>query len=130
MRKFIITVNNKTYEVEVEEVGEEVSTRENKTISPKLAKTAPEAPKAPAKPIPQTPAASAGSEVVESPLPGNIWEILVKEGQEVKSGDVLLILEAMKMENEILSPKDGIVRSIATQEGAAVNTGDKLVVID
>ena len=114
MRKFIITVNNKTYEVEVEEVGEEVSTGQNKTISPKLAKTEPEAPKAPAKPIPQTPAASAGSEVVESPLPGNIWEILVKEGQEVKSGDVLLILEAMKMENEILSPKDGIVRSIAT----------------
>jgi biotin carboxyl carrier protein len=63
-------------------------------------------------------------------MPGNIWKILVKEGQEVKEGDVLLILEAMKMENEITSPKDGVVGSILTQEGAAVNTGDKLVLID
>ncbi len=117
MRKFIITVNNKTYEVEVEEVS-----------TPPKAVT--EAPKVTPKPVSQTPTTSTESEVVESPLPGNIWKILVKEGQEVKTGDVLLILEAMKMENEILSPKDGIVGSIATQEGAAVNTGDKLVVID
>ncbi|NMA48657.1 MAG: biotin/lipoyl-binding protein [Tissierellia bacterium] len=130
MRKFIITVNNKTYEVEVEEVGEEVSIPAKKQVAPEASKSAPIAAKVEAKPISQTPVASAGSEVVESPLPGNIWEILVKEGQEVKSGDVLLVLEAMKMENEILSPKDGIVASIATQEGAAVNTGDKLVVID
>jgi biotin carboxyl carrier protein len=74
--------------------------------------------------------ASAGQEIIESPMPGNIWKILVKEGQEVKSGDVLLILEAMKLENEILAPRDGKVASITTSEGSAVNTGDKLVIMD
>ena len=60
-------------------------------------------------------------------MPGNIWKIEVKEGQQVKSGDVLLILEAMKMENEIMAPVDGIVASIHVAEGAAVNSGDVLV---
>lgn len=129
MRKFIITVNNKTYEVEVEEVGEEVAIPTKNQVSPSVPKAAAMAPKTP-DPVTQTPVTSIESEIVLSPLPGNVWEILVKEGQEVKSGDVLLILEAMKMENEILSPKDGIVANIGTQKGAAVNTGDKLVVID
>lgn len=131
MRKFNITVNGKSYEVEVEEVGAPASS------APKAAPKAPAAPaaaapkaapKAEAKPAPV--AASAGQEVVEAPMPGNIWKVLVKEGQEVKEGDVLLILEAMKMENEILSPKDGVVSKLATSEGAAVNTGDQLVILD
>jgi len=63
-------------------------------------------------------------------MPGNIWKILVAEGQEVKEGDNLLILEAMKMENEILAPRDGKVASIVTKEGLAVNTGDQLVIIE
>ena len=130
MRKFNITVNGKSYEVEVEEVGAPASS------SPKAAKapaasagSAPKsAPKTESKPAPV--AASADQEVVEAPMPGNIWKILVKEGQEVKEGDVLLILEAMKMENEIVSPKDGVVSKLATSEGAAVNTGDQLVIVD
>jgi biotin carboxyl carrier protein len=125
MRKFIINVNGNSYEVEVEEVGgasQPVSRPAPKAAAPAAAASAPKA--APAQ------AASAGQEIIESPMPGNIWKILVKEGQEVKSGDVLLILEAMKMENEILAPRDGKVASITTSEGSAVNTGDKLVIMD
>ena len=68
--------------------------------------------------------------MVEAPMPGNIWKIVANEGDEVKSGDVLLILEAMKMENEIVAPRDGKVVKITTTEGATVNTGDKLVIIE
>ena len=133
MRKFNITVNGKSYEVEVEEVGAPASSAPKAApkapAAPAAAAPAPKAaPKAEAKPAPV--AASAGQEVVEAPMPGNIWKVLVKEGQEVKEGDVLLILEAMKMENEILSPKDGVVSKLATSEGAAVNTGDQLVILD
>ena len=128
MRKFIINVNGNSYEVEVEEVGGVVSAPK---AAPKAAPAAaaPTAPKAAPKAAPAV-AASAGQEVVDAPMPGNIWKILVKEGQEVKSGDVLLILEAMKMENEIVAPRDGVVASLTTSEGAAVNTGDKLVILD
>ncbi len=128
MRKFIINVNGNSYEVEVEEVGGVVSAPK---AAPKAAPAAaaPAAPKAAPKAAPAV-AASAGQEVVDAPMPGNIWKILVKEGQEVKSGDVLLILEAMKMENEIVAPRDGVVASLTTSEGAAVNTGDKLVILD
>lgn len=131
MRKFIINVNGNSYEVEVEEVGGVVSAPK---AAPKAAPVAtpaaaPSAPKAAPKAAPAV-AASAGQEVVDAPMPGNIWKTLVKEGQEVKSGDVLLILEAMKMENEIVAPRDGVVASLTTSEGAAVNTGDKLVILD
>lgn len=131
MRKFIINVNGNSYEVEVEEVGGVVSAPKAapKAAPAAAAPTAPAAPKAAPKAAPAV-AASAGQEVVDAPMPGNIWKILVKEGQEVKSGDVLLILEAMKMENEIVAPRDGVVASLTTSEGAAVNTGDKLVILD
>lgn len=139
MRKFIINVNNKSYEVEVEEVGETTQVTPKKTApvqqaapAPKAApvkQTAPAAKVAPIASAPKT-EARADQEVVDSPMPGNIWEVLVKEGQEVKEGEVLLILEAMKMENEITSPRAGVVASILTEKGAAVNTGDKLVLID
>lgn len=132
MRKFMINVNGNSYEVEVEEVtgGASVSTTKA-------------APVAAAQPVASTPKAapapkvekkevvvSQGQEVIEAPMPGNIWKIVVSEGDQVKSGDVLLILEAMKMENEIVAPRDGIVASINTTTGASVNTGEKLVVLD
>lgn len=131
MRKFIINVNGNSYEVEVEEVGGVVSAPKAASKAAPVATpaAAPSAPKAAPKAAPAV-AASAGQEVVDAPMPGNIWKILVKEGQEVKSGDVLLILEAMKMENEIVAPRDGVVASLTTSEGAAVNTGDKLVILD
>lgn len=129
MRKFIINVNGNSYEVEVEEVSNSGVTERPaapKTVSP-APKVAPAPqPKAEKKEI----AVSQGQEVVEAPMPGTILSVNVKEGDTVKSGDILLILEAMKMENEILAPRDGVVASIATSASALVNTGDKLVVLD
>lgn len=131
MRKFMINVNGNSYEVEVEEVGVDSSVQRPatpvKAAAPVQAAPAPKAaPKVEKKEV----VVSAGQEVIEAPMPGNIWKIEVKEGDSVKAGDTLLILEAMKMENEILAPRDGVVSSINTTTGATVNTGDKLVVLD
>ena len=132
MRKFMINVNGNSYEVEVEEVTEGGQVSKPKAQAPKA--QAPKTSATKAAPAPKVEkkevVVSAGQEVIEAPMPGNIWKIVAKEGDEVKAGDILLILEAMKMENEILAPRDGIVSSINTTEGSAVNTGDKLVVID
>jgi biotin carboxyl carrier protein len=134
MRKFIINVNGNSYEVEVEEV--ENSGVTERPAAPKKVSPAPQpvAPKTAPAPQPKTEkkeiAVSQGQEVVEAPMPGTILSVNVKEGDTVKSGDILLILEAMKMENEILAPRDGVVASIATSASDLVNTGDKLVVLD
>ena len=120
MRKFQITVNGQSYEVEVEEVG---------GVSAPAAAPAPvAAPKAAAPAAPKAAAAApAGAEAVNAPMPGNINAVKVAAGQNVKKGDVLVILEAMKMENEIMAPRDGVVASVAVTKGATVNTGDLLV---
>ena len=102
MKKYRVTVNGTAYEVELEE----------------LTGAAP----APA-------AAPAGGEQVTSPMPGTILDIKVSQGASVKKGDVLMILEAMKMENEIMCPCDGKVASINTSKGAAVESGSLLCVI-
>lgn len=132
MRKFIINVNGNSYEVEVEEVGGGAVQRPSAPVAQApVSAPAPAAKPAPApKEEKKEVVVSAGQEVIEAPMPGNIWKIEVKEGDKVKAGDILLILEAMKMENEILAPRDGIVASINTTQGATVNTGDKLVVLD
>lgn len=133
MRKFIISVNGNSYEVEVEEIaGGESKRPAEPSVSPTpVAAPAPKAAPAPApKEEKKEVVVSDGQEIVEAPMPGNIWKIEVKEGDKVKAGDILLILEAMKMENEILAPRDGIVASINTTQGATVNTGDRLVVLD
>lgn len=125
MRKFNITVNGVSYEVEVEEIKDGMQAPAPGAAAP----AAPVAKPATAKPAPaaQPAAAPAGATTIEAPMPGNIWKVEVKEGQAVKAGDVLIILEAMKMENEILAPNDGVVASIHVAEGAAVNGGDVLV---
>lgn len=136
MRKFMINVNGNSYEVEVEEVGvDSVAKPAVKSPTPKAAPApkATPAPKAAAAPKAEPKkevAVSAGQEVIEAPMPGNIWKVLVAEGDTVSEGDTLLILEAMKMENEIVAPRDGTVSNIAVNEGATVNSGDKLVVLD
>lgn len=133
MRKFIINVNGNSYEVEVEEVKGGAQTQRPSAPAPRPAAPAPApaAPKAAPAPAPEKEVAvSAGQEVVEAPMPGNILRIEVQEGKSVKAGEVLLILEAMKMENEILAPRDGKVVSIATTTGSSVNTGDKLIVLE
>ncbi|MFZ5943801.1 MAG: biotin/lipoyl-containing protein [Bacillota bacterium] len=126
MRKFNITVNGKTYEVEVEEVGGvSAPARPAPVAVPKAA--APAAP-APA-PKAEAPAVSGGGESVTAPMPGKVLKVLKPEGSAVKNGEVVMILEAMKMENEITAPTDGTVKQIAAKEGAAVNPGDVLFVI-
>ena len=75
------------------------------------------------------PAVTASGETVAAPMPGNIVKVNVTQGQAVKAGEVLVILEAMKMENEVMAPKDGTVAQVVTQVGAKVETGSPLVVI-
>lgn len=130
MKKYRITVNGNTYEVEVEELNNEI---ERPAYAPAPQPTAPQAaPAAPrpaatsSQPKPQAkPAAAPGA--VTSPMPGTILDVRVKEGDEVKKGQVLMILEAMKMENEIIASSDGKVKTVYVQKGASVNTGDPLV---
>lgn len=133
MKKFNITVNGVSYEVDVEEIKDGAAPAAPAAPRPQAAAPAPAAPAAPkpqAAPAP-TPAVAvpAGGTTVESPMPGNIWKVIVKEGQQVKEGETLIILEAMKMENEIPAPCDGVVASLHVAEGAAVNGGDILVSI-
>ena len=130
--KYKVTLNNRVFEVEVEQ-GEAMLLDEYELAAP-AAPAAPAAAPAAAAPVAQTapavPAAGlAAGEVVKSPMPGNVLKILVSQGQRVKEGDVLLILEAMKMENEVVSTKSGTVAQIAVSQGAVVETGSPLAVI-
>lgn len=125
-----VTLNGKVYEVEVEK-GEAVIQAEYEAALPAAPAAAPAAPVS-AAPAPAAaasaaaPAAQAGAGTVLSPLPGNINEVRFSAGQTVKAGDVVIILEAMKMENEIVAPKAGTLTKIHVQKGAVVNTGDPL----
>ena len=118
MRKFNVTVNGTTYVVEIEELGEGAT-----TAAPVAAPAA--APKAAA----PTAAAPAGANAVKAPFPGNVVKVNVTAGQAVKKGDVLCVIEAMKMENEISAPADGTVASVNVQKGASVATDDVLVTL-
>jgi biotin carboxyl carrier protein len=115
MKKYRVTVNGTVYEIELEE----------------LTGAAPAAPVAApaAAPAPAPAAAPAGGEQVTSPMPGNILAVNVAAGDAVKRGQVLMVLEAMKMENEIMCPCDGRVVSVNTSKGATVESGTLLCVI-
>ncbi|MFZ5754690.1 MAG: biotin/lipoyl-containing protein [Bacillota bacterium] len=128
MKKFNITVNGKTYEVEVEEIGGSAAPAQRPAAPAAASVPAPQAAPAPAPKAAPAPVA-AGAEVITAPMPGKIMSIKVKVGQAVKEGDLVLTLEAMKMENEIFSGATGSVKEIRVSEGAAVNPGDVLVVI-
>lgn len=117
MKKYNVTVNGTSYEITLEVVDE----KDVKATAPAAAKAAPAPAPAPAK--------SANGETVTSPMPGNILSVNVQNGASVKKGDVLMVLEAMKMENEIMSPCDGTVVSVNVQSGASVETGAVLCVI-
>lgn len=128
MRKFIINVNGSSYEVEVEEVGGTPSAAP--AAAPRAAAPAPApaaAPKAAPAPAPAPAAPPAGATNVTAPMPGNIVSVNVSVGQTVNAGDVLCILEAMKMENEIMAPSAGKVVAVSASAGSTVNTGDVLV---
>ena len=129
--KYKVTLNNRVYEVEVEQ-GQAMLIDEYEL-------SAPAAPAAPVVPVaaapaavtaaPAAPVSVAAGEPVKSPMPGNILRIEVSQGQQVNEGDVLMVLEAMKMENEIVAPKSGTIAQIAVSKGAVVETGAVLAVI-
>lgn len=131
--KYKITLKGKTYEVEVEQ-GEAMIVDEYAAYAP--APAAPAAPvavpspaAAPAAPAAAAPAAVAAGTPVASPLPGNVLAVKVSVGDAVKAGQVLMLVEAMKMENEVVAPSDGVVKQIVVNKGATVATGDTLLVI-
>ena len=115
MKNYRVNVNGTEYEVAIEEISAS-EVKKSATAA---------APAAPAAPV----AAGAG-EKITAPMPGNILAVNVAAGQTVKSGDVLMILEAMKMENEIMAPKAGKVTAVNVQKGATVATGDLLCTIE
>ena len=107
MKKYKVNVNGTVYEVEVEAMDAPTAAEEKKESAP----------------------APTGGEQITAPMPGNILKVQVREGESVRKGAVLMILEAMKMENEIMAPCDGKVVSLRVQEGAAVETGTLLCVV-
>ncbi len=123
MRKFLVNVNGTQYEIEVEEMDKPQAAA---APAPAAAK-APEAPKAPE--TPKAAPAPAGGTQVNCPMPGNILSVNVSVGDTVKAGQILMMLEAMKMENEILAPVDGRVSGIAVAKGATVSAGQLLCTI-
>ena len=127
--KYKVTLNGRTYEVEVE-AGKAMLLDEYEAIAPAPVAAAPvaAAPAAPAA-APAAPAVTGSGEAVNAPMPGTILKVNVQNGQAVKEGQVLVVLEAMKMENEIMAPKDGTITAVAVQKGASVDTGAPLVFI-
>lgn len=124
--KYVVTLNGKNYEVEVTECDAVLL-----NVTDAVAAPAPVA--APAAPAAATPAAApavAGDGTkVPSPMPGTILSVSVSVGQAVKTGDVLMVLEAMKMENDIVAPCDGTIKQLLVSKGSTVNTDDVLAVL-
>ena len=122
MRKFNVNVNENMYSVEVEEV----ESVESEVAAPKAAPVAAPAPKAAPAPAPKVNVS--GGSVVKSPMPGTVLSLAVANGATVKKGDKILVLEAMKMENDINANADGVV-TFAVKKGDSVETGSDLAVI-
>ena len=129
--KYKVTLNGRTYEVEVE-AGKAMLLDEYEAIAPAAPAAAPVAAPAvapAAAAAPAAPVVTGAGDAVTAPMPGTILKVNVTNGQAVKAGQVLVVLEAMKMENEIMAPKDGTISQVAVQKGASVDTGAPLVFI-
>lgn len=126
MRKFVINVNGKSYDVEVEEIRDGVAVPAPVVTAAPVAAPAPQA--APAAAPKAT--GAAGSVKIESPMPGTVLKINVKVGDSVEEGQAVAVLEAMKMENDIVAPSAGTVASVNVSVGDSINTGDILVTLN
>jgi pyruvate dehydrogenase E2 component (dihydrolipoamide acetyltransferase) len=134
--KYIVTVNGKQFDVEVEREGG-AKTLSRSPIAPRAPISAPASAPPAASPAPAAPPVSApppqagasGGKSVVSPLPGMVLDVKVSQGDAVKSGQVLLTLEAMKMETEIVAPADGVVASVLVKKGDSVDTDAQLVIL-
>ena len=130
IKKYRIVLDGREHEVEVEEIGSVKSPSVSRPATAAVPAAAPSAsapvPSAPAAPAP---AAGTGGNTITAPMQGRILDVNVKAGDSVKSGQVLLIIEAMKMENEVVAPRDGVVDSVSVSKGDAVVTGDPLVTL-
>ena len=128
MRKFNITVNGNVYEVDVEEIVNGAPVAAPVVSAPVAAPAAAPAPAAPkAAPVAS---GSEGSVKIEAPMPGTVLKVNVKVGDKVSAGDAVVVLEAMKMENEIAAPSDGVVASVNVSQGASVDTGALLITLN
>ena len=125
--KYVVTLNGKDYEVEVDELSEAIVTSVAPTAASAPAAVATQ-PSAPATPAP-APVSGSGT-AVKAPMPGTILKVNVTAGQSVKAGDIMFILEAMKMENEIFAGVDGTVAGISVSAGDSVNSGDVIVSVN
>ena len=133
MKKYNVTVNGTTYEVVVEEVGGVQTVAAPVFTAPApVAAPAPSAPAAAAAPAPAAPKTqgATGANPVSAPMPGTILDVKVSVGQSVKKGDVICVLEAMKMENDIPAPSDGVIASINVQKGASVSANDVIATLN
>jgi biotin carboxyl carrier protein len=129
MQNFRVTVNGKVFEVTVEDMGAEAPARTKEQMAAVTEESIPAPAPMEASPA-KTPAAlSEGDKPVNAPLSGTIMAIKVKPGDQVKYGQVLLTLEALKMENEIVAPEAGVVKEIYVQAGSAVKVGDLLATL-
>ena len=131
-KKFNITVNGSSYAVEVEEVGGSaapVAAAPRAAAAPAAAPAPAPAPAPAAPAAPAAKAAGAGEHAINAPMPGKILKVLVKEGQQVKAGENMMMLEAMKMQNEILADADATVKAVNVSEGQTVKAGDALIIL-
>ena len=132
MKKFRVVVNGSEYNVEIEELSDQApaarpATRTSTPAPAVQAKPAPATPAAPAKPA--APQETTAGGAILAPMPGTILSVAVQVGASVTKGQTLLVLEAMKMENEIQAPADGVVQQVNVSQGLSVNAGDTLIVL-